>query len=348
MSSDDILFEQRGCAGLVTLNRPKALNALSHDMVLRLSDQLRNWETNSSVAHIVVRSTSERAFSAGGDIRDLYESGRAGKPPLDFFRDEYRLNAYIHHYPKPYISLIDGIVMGGGVGVSVNGSHRIGGDNVGFAMPEVGIGFFPDVGGSYFLPRLKGSCGVYLALTGDRLKQGDALWAGVLTHTVPSHRFEVLLEALVESPDTDAVLAAHEESVPADRIGALADALDAHFRADNLETVMSRLDKAALNGDEWCGQTAATIRLKSPTSLHIAFRQMQEGLALDFRAAMQMEYRIVSRLLSGQEFYEGIRAAIIDKDNNPRWSPERLDLVSSRDIDAYFAELGDDELTFDR
>src|ERR1700761_7692949 len=188
MSSDaEIIFEQRGAIGLVTLNRPKALNALTHDMCLKLKTQLDVWQANRKVGAVVVQGAGDRAFCAGGDIRALYESGKAGTGyAFDFYHDEYLLNATIKHFPKPYVALIRGFVMGGGVGVSVHGSHRIADETTLFAMPETGIGLFPDVGGSWFLPRMPGAIGMYRALTGARLKTQDALYAGVATHFVPA------------------------------------------------------------------------------------------------------------------------------------------------------------------
>jgi len=207
MDDADVLFEMRGAVGLITLNRPSALNALTRDMCLRMSEQLRQWARDEKISLVVVRGAGDRAFCAGGDIKALYESGKAGtRYVTDFYADEYRLNTLIKEYSKPYVALIDGITMGGGVGVSVHGSHRVAGDKTVFAMPETGIGLFPDVGGSYFLPRLPGALGMYLALTGARLKTADALYAGIATHYVPSVRHHALLDGLSNSGDIDRVM----------------------------------------------------------------------------------------------------------------------------------------------
>src|SRR5436309_15423144 len=197
-ASSEILFERRGAAGVVTLNRAKALNAVTHEMVRALARQLEAWASDPAVTRVIITAAGERAFSAGGDIRVLYELGRAGRQAemLTFWRDEYPLNAMIKRYPKPYVALIDGLVMGGGVGISIQGSHRVAGDRFSFAMPEVGIGFFPDVGATWFLPRLPGKLGSYCALTGERVKAADGVAAGVATHRVPSARFADLIEAL--------------------------------------------------------------------------------------------------------------------------------------------------------
>ena len=215
MPSDvpEILFDRRGAAGIVTLNRPKALNAVTHGMVRALAAQLDAWRDDRSVTRVVVTGAGDRAFSAGGDLRGIYEAGRAGRQQesLAFWRDEYRLNAAIKLYPKPYVALIDGIVMGGGAGLSVHGSHRVAGGRFAFAMPEVGIGFFPDIGATWFLPRCPGAFGTYLALTGERLGAADAVAAGIATHHVASDRFGDLLDALCGAAPVDALIGAFAE-----------------------------------------------------------------------------------------------------------------------------------------
>src|SRR5215470_17725844 len=215
MTEADILFARRGAAGIVTLNRPKALNAITHAMVRALAAQLAEWAKDEAVSRVIVVAPGDRAFSAGGDIRALYELGRAGRhaEALQFWRDEYMLNTLIKRYPKPYVALIDGMVMGGGVGISVHGSHRVAGDRFQFAMPEVGIGFFPDVGATWFLPRLPGEIGTYCALTGERMKHADAVPAGVATHYVASSRFPELAEALAEDASVDTTLRAFAEKL---------------------------------------------------------------------------------------------------------------------------------------
>ena len=230
--TDEILFDRRGAAGLITLNRPKALNAVTHGMVLALRAQLDRWADDPAVTRIVVTATGERAFSAGGDIRHLYDLGRAGKKAemLQFWRDEYPLNAAIKNYRKPYVALIDGIVMGGGVGVSMHGSHRVAGDRFQFAMPEVGIGFFPDVGATWFLPRMPGELGTYCALTGERFDAADAAAAGIATHRIPSARFPALLEGLTGTVPVDAALAAFAESAGGGKIAARRAVIDRMFR----------------------------------------------------------------------------------------------------------------------
>ena len=344
LSTDEILFERRGAAGLVTLNRPKALNAVTHGMVRALSAQLEAWANDDAVTRIVVTGAGERSFSAGGDIRHLYDLGRAGRPGemLNFWRDEYPLNAVIKNYRKPYVSLIDGIVMGGGVGVSVHGSHRVAGDRYSFAMPEVGIGFFPDVGATWFLPRMPGELGAYCALTGERFNAADAVAAGLATHRVPSARFAGLIDGLTGTVSVDAVLAAFSEPPGEGPITARKAAIDRLFAGDNVEAILASLDREAGSGSadaDWAGKTAATIRAKSPLSLKVALAQVRRGADWDFAACMRAEFRIVSRIVEGHDFYEGVRAVIVDKDNAPRWRPADLAALTAADVERHFAPL---------
>jgi enoyl-CoA hydratase len=337
----EVLFDRRGAAGIVTLNRPSALNALTHNMVRLLAAKLDAWKNDSVVTRIVVRANGERAFCAGGDLREVAVKGRE-KEALVFFRNEYLLNTSIKHYPKPYISLIDGIVMGGGVGISAHGSHRVAGDKFIFAMPEVGIGFFPDVGATWMLPRLKGEVGTFCALTGERLKASDGVEAGAATHRVSSVRLPELMEALCGNVSVDAVLAAFTESVANGKVMARRTAIDRLFAGATIEDILGALDHEAKSDSaeaEWAGTHAATIRNKSPTSLRIALEQMRRGKKWSFEECMKAEFRIVSRVLYKNDFYEGVRAVIVDKDNKPRWNPATLAEVSVEAIEKYFAPL---------
>ncbi len=340
---DEIRFERLGRAGVVTLTRPQALNAVTHRMVKALDKALRAWERDDGVDVVVIKAEG-RAFSAGGDILHIYEAGRAGKPPIDFFADEYRLNARIARFRKPYVALIDGIVMGGGVGISFHGSQRVMTENAQFAMPEVGIGFFPDVGASHLLPDLGGSFGMYLALTGNRIRHGDALWSGLATHTIKAEDQSGFLDRLAASGDPESVLrgfffSARRETERADA------AIDrAAFRASLARATSWTAWRRAAATDDFAAKTLATIRTRSPTSLNVAWRQISAGLTLSMDECMRMEFRILNRMLAGHDFYEGIRAAIIDKGSTPQWRPASLDAVESADVDAYFASLGEGEL----
>ena len=335
---DEIRFERKGSAGVVTLTRPKALNAVTHRMVKALSRALTAWEHDRDIATVVIKAEG-RAFSAGGDILDIYEGERGGESAIAFFADEYRLNAQIARFKKPYVALIDGIVMGGGVGVSFHGSHRVLTENAQFAMPEVGIGFFPDVGGSHLLPDLGGSFGMYLGLTGNRIGNGDALWSGLATHTVEASYLPGLLDGLAEGGDPGSELREVFRAAPRKTDGATLAAIARHFSLGSLDDILASLEQAA-KADEFAAATLSTMRSKSPTSLAVAFRAISAGLTLSMDDCMRMEFRILNRMLVGHDFYEGIRAAIIDKGSKPVWRPATLDEVDPAVVDAYFAPLG--------
>ncbi len=338
----EIAFERIGKAGVVTLTRPKALNALTHTMVLALGRAMDAWEPDESIALVILRGEG-RAFCAGGDILHVYEQGRAGNPPVGFFADEYRLNARIARFPKPWVSLIDGIVMGGGVGLSFHGSHRVMTGNALFAMPEVGIGFFPDVGGSYILPRLKGEFGLFLGLTGQRIRRGDALWSGLATHCVEADALPALFDALCADGDPAAALKPHAVDVPRETDEASIHAINRHFAPAGIEGVIASLE--AGGGDEgFSERTLAAIRARSPTSVAVAFRQIRAGRMLSMPECMVMEFRILNRMLAGHDFYEGIRAVLVDKGSTPVWSPSRLEDVTEGEVEAYFAALPGGEL----
>jgi enoyl-CoA hydratase len=345
----DILFERRGAAGIVTLNRPKALNAVSHAMVLAFHAQLKEWADDPAITRVVITAAGERAFSAGGDIRALYDLGKAGRQAeaLQFWRDEYPLNAAIKNFRKPYVALIDGIVMGGGVGISVHGSHRVAFDRFSFAMPEVGIGFFPDVGATWFLPRMPGELGTHCALTGERFGAADGVAAGLATHRVPSVRFAALLDGLTGTVSVDAVLAAFAEPAGEGPVVTRRAAIDRLFAGSQVEGILAALDAAAATGGvdaEWAAKTTATMRAKSPLSLKLALAQVRHGANCDFATCMRTEFRIVSRIVHGHDFYEGVRAVIVDKDNQPRWQPATLAEVSDAEVARHFAPLADGEL----
>jgi enoyl-CoA hydratase len=344
----EVVFDRRGTAGIVTLNRPAALNAVTLAMVRLLHAQLEAWRDDPAVTRILVTAAGDRAFSAGGDLRGIYEAAQAGRQrdSLAFWREEYQLNAAIKHYPKPYVALIDGIVMGGGAGVSVHGSHRVAGDRFLFAMPEVGIGFFPDVGATWFLPRFPGELGTYCALTGERLGPADGVATGVATHRVVSARFGDLIDALCGAAPVDALLGAFAQPAGQGALVKRRVAIDRSFAGDRVEDILARLDAEASSARadaQWAGAVAATIRTKAPLSLKLALAQLRRGRAWSFADCMRAEWRIVSRVVYGEDFYEGIRAVIIDKDNRPRWRPATLAEVTQAEVDRHFAAV-DEEL----
>jgi enoyl-CoA hydratase len=349
MSEPEVLIERRGCAGLIVLNRPKALNALTLGMVRAIAAALDEWERDEAVTRVVAAGAGGRAFCAGGDIRLLYEQGRAGDhaAQLTFWREEYQLNRRIKRYPKPYVALVDGLVMGGGVGLSAHGAYLVAGESFTFAMPEVGIGFFPDVGATYLLPRLPGLAGVYLAMTGARVGAADALALGLAQTVVPSARIGDLADALTDRQPIDSTIARFAPPAPAAPVAGQRAVLEACFSHPSPARTIAALGAAADRGSAFARAAQEAMLTKSPTSQAIALRQMQIGGGLSFEDAMSVEFRIVSRICRGHDFYEGVRALIVDKDNRPQWRPATAEAVEKADIDAHFAPLGENDLTFE-
>jgi enoyl-CoA hydratase/carnithine racemase len=343
--SDDaeILYDVRDGIAEVVLNRPHALNALTHEMCVDYRAKLKDWAGDDGVKAVVVRGAGGKAFCAGGDIRKLYDEGRTGGGyPKLFYSDEYRLDAAVKHFPKPYIALLNGITMGGGVGVSIHGSCRVVTDNTLFAMPETGIGLFPDVGGTYFLPRCPGETGMYLGLTGARLKAADMIYTGVADHYIPAGTLDRVVPALRENPgEAEAVIAGLAGDAGEPPLAAHRDVIDRHFAAGWVEAILASLDA---DGSEWAAQTAAGLRTKSPTSLKLTYRQLREGRSRDFDDCMRLEWRMVNRVIAGHDFYEGTRAVVVDKDQSPQWRPDDLADVTDADVEAYFAPLADGDL----
>ncbi|MEL7486928.1 MAG: enoyl-CoA hydratase/isomerase family protein [Pseudomonadota bacterium] len=351
--TDDIQFEEFNGWGVVTLNRPEALNALTLGMVKAFRKTLLDWQAHPKIRAVLVKGAGDRAFCAGGDIRWLHDTAKKDvSAACDFFREEYRNNAVIYHFTKPYVSLIDGVVMGGGVGVSVHGDFRVAGDRTLFAMPETGIGLFPDVGGGHFMPRLHDGLGLYYALTGARAKAADCMAAGIATHYTPTEQMPELETALLETAltshahaDVEAVLDQFAGDPGHAPINDLRAQIKAEFEAPaSLDALLRSLER---DGAQVTTEFYETLSRMSPTSLALTFRQMREGHALDFDDVMRMEFRMVSRVMQGHDFFEGVRAQILDKDRQPKWSPSSLSAVSDADIDAYFEPLGDAELVFD-
>lgn len=348
----EILFTELSNLGLLTLNRPKALNALTHEMCVAIYEQLQEWERDPDIKTVMVQGAGEKAFCAGGDIRAIYEARHDRNLLIKrFFWDEYRLDHQIFHYPQPYIALLDGITMGGGVGISILGSHRIATERFMFAMPETSIGFFPDVGGSYFLPRCPGQTGIYLGLTGERINAANAIYLGLVNHYVSSDKLPELIDAVATSnlgtdaPTMITQLIESACSYPGD--APLADHrndIDFCFKFDTIEEILNALQQ---RDNEWCSKTAALLLTKSPTSLKVTLKQLRLGKNLNLDQCLQMEYRMVIQFLKGHDLYEGIRAVIIEKDQKPKWQPSELSKITEDDVDSYFAPLKDTpELAF--
>ena len=340
--SEEILVARDGGLGRLTLNRPQALHALTTVMCSTCITVLSDWRRDPAVQAVLIDHSGERGFCAGGDIRMLADSGASdGRLARAFFFTEYRLNHLLFSYPKPVIAVMDGITMGGGVGLSAPARYRLATERTTFAMPETGIGLFPDVGGGWFLPRLPGRIGLWLALTGARIKAADCLHAGLATHHVPSERLPELKAALAENPSDIEVLLAqfHVDPGPAPLLAHRAE-LDAAFGQGSVEAILAALEA----GSDWARAQALALRTKSPQTLKVAFRQLALGLAApDFAANMAMEYRIGTRVVQRHDFLEGVRAVIVDKDNAPKWDPATLEGVGEDLLDAIFAPLPADQ-----
>ena len=351
----EIIFGRQGPIATVLLNRPKALNSLTYEMLQELGAKLEAWKTDDSIAAVVVEGAGEKAFCAGGDIRALYDAKKAGEKDYlaEFYRDEYIINHTIATYPKPYIALIDGYTMGGGAGVSVHGSHRVATERTRFAMPEVGIGLFPDVGGSYFLSRCPGQVGIYLGLTGAIITAADCLQAGIATSHVAAASLPAVKDALAAadwqgSSDADrdvatSVIAGF--STEADMQGSVLQenriTIDDCFNGDSVEYI---LDALASDGSDWAMATIDQIQAKSPTSLKVSLQEIRLGGTLDLVGCMVMEYRLSQSFMGGRDFWEGVRAVIVDKDKSPKWNPASLSDVDDDVVANYFESLGENDL----
>ncbi|MEU5979144.1 enoyl-CoA hydratase/isomerase family protein [Streptomyces sp. NPDC047315] len=332
-----------GRAAHIVLNRPRALNALTHEMVRRIDRALDDWERDPTVETVVITGAGERGLCAGGDIRAIHDDVRSGGGAASaaFWRDEYHLNARIARFPKPYVAVMDGIVMGGGVGVSAHGSVRIVTERSRVAMPETGIGFVPDVGGSHLLALAPGELGTHLALSGAQIGPGDALLCGLADHYVHSDSLPTLLADLAELPVRDA-LTRHVQSAPPGELAARRGWIDACYAADTVEEVVGRLQA---HGDLAAKEAADTLLAKSPTALKVTLAAVRRARRLgSLEAVLDQEYRVSCAALSTPDLVEGVRAQVIDKDRNPRWSPAALAEVSDADVERFFTPLGEDEL----
>lgn len=335
-----IKSEKRGALGLLTLDRPAALNALTHGMINALAASLAQWRDDDGIKAVAICGNGDRAFCAGGDIRAVQQSVMAGMDEgAGLLRDEYHLNAMIGAYPKPYVALLHGIAMGGGAGVSVHGRYRLADAALNFAMPETAIGFIPDVGSSHFLSRCPGEMGLYLALTGARIGLGDAMDAGLVTHAVNRDSFQILLDGLARGETPINLIKPLAGKAPAGALAPHRRRIETIFSAGSVEAILERLDRES---SDFARQTAQTIRMRSPTSLKLVYRQIRAAAHLDLKQCLAMEYRLALRVLPGHDFREGVRAALVDKDRNPKWQPSALAGVGN--LDAFFAPLGENEL----
>lgn len=339
----EILTRIESGVGRITLNRPKALHALNRGMCEAMIAALLDWRADEAVKSVLIDHAGERGFCAGGDIRMIAESGASDAAEARrFFDTEYKLNHLLFTYPKPVTAIVDGVVMGGGVGISEPAEVRIATERTTYAMPETGIGLFPDVGGGWFLPRLPGQTGVWIALTGARLKAADTVFLGIHTHYLPTDALEAFRAILATDPAHPADIAdGLEDDAGEAPIEPHLEAIDRLFAHDTVEAIFAALEA---EGSDWAQAQLAVLKTKSPQSLKVSLRQIRAGAGLtDFADNMAMEYALGGRVVRTHDFQEGVRAVIVDKDNAPQWSPATLDGVSDADLDALFAPLPSDQ-----
>jgi enoyl-CoA hydratase len=337
--TDDVLIGREGGIGRLRLNRPKAIHALNEAMCVGMTAALIEWRDDDGVQAVMIDHAEGRGFCAGGDIRMIAESAAAdGVAARQFFRTEYRLNHLLFTYAKPVIAFMDGITMGGGVGIAQPARYRIATERTVYAMPETGIGLFPDVGGGWYLSRLPGRSGRYLAITGARIDGADACALGLATHFIPGERLEEAKAVLIAGGEPiETVLARFAVPPPESRLAALLPAIDRLFASDRLEEIIAAL---RAEGSEWSQAQLALMETKSPQTMKVTLRQLAEASRLDrFADNMAMEYGLAARVIERPDFIEGVRALIVDKDNRPRWNPARVEDVSDALIDAIFAPL---------
>ncbi len=349
----DLIARREGAAGVIRLNRPKAINAVTLEMFRDIDKALDAFEADPAVAVIVLEGAGERGLCAGGDIRALYESSQVkGDLGKILWREEYILNARIARFPKPYVAFMDGIVMGGGVGLSAHSRHRVVTERTKLAMPEVGLGFFPDVGGTWLLSRSPGEIGTYFGLTGQTMNGPDAVHAGFADAVVPSGKLAALRDVLTKvRPGTSSSeikmlidgFATGETSGP---VAALQPRIDGWFAHDRMEDIVAAL---ARNGSELAQKTLKTLSEKSPRGMVVTLKLLRLARAsASLEQCLVREYRAALEVFASDDFREGVRAAVIDKDRNPRWSPPRIEDVTPEITAPYFAEVGADELVFNK
>lgn len=344
--NNSVLIEVRDGIGHLVLNRPKVINALDHTMVRLIADALERWRHDDEVRAVLLRGAGERGLCAGGDIVAIYRDAQSGgNASFDFWRDEYALNAAIARYPKPYIAIMDGIVMGGGVGLSVHGSIRIVTERSTIAMPETAIGLVPDIGGTYLLARMPGEAGTHVALTAGRIDGADAIACGLADHYVPSSSLEAFVAALGESRGHGAiegVIAEFAQPAPSSPLLTQSGWIDAAYSADDVNEIVRRLRSEA---SPQAHEAADQLLAKSPIALTVTLRSLRRAArSCSLEETLNSEYRVSSASLRSHDLIEGIRAQVIDKDRNPKWLPASIDDVSAADIEAYFAPVGDREL----
>lgn len=337
--TDEIVFKQKGALGLITLNRPQALNALTLAMIQAIQKQLSDWKYDESIKAVIIHAVPGNAFCAGGDVRWLYQLKKEGlKEQMSFFWHEYRLNHFIHHLGKPYIALMDGVTMGGGVGISLHGSHPIASERFVFAMPETSIGFFPDIGSSHLLTQCPDSLGIYLGLTGNRLNAEEAKAAGLVRAVVSSEQMPLLIDKLIQSDLSNNAYEQVDQCIDfiAQENVKKLDFMPIIKHCFSLSTVEEIFNALEQYQESWAQDLIKHLKAKSPFSLKLSLAQLHKAQGLSLAACLQMDYDLVRHFMMGHDFYEGVRALLVDKDKNPQWSPASLSLVSEERIRSYF------------
>lgn len=339
-------FEEHDRAGVITLNRPQRLNALSREMFEALSAQYRRWAPAPHIYGVVIQSTHPKVFCSGGDLKTLHEW--VEQDALSAIRDFYRA-AYTHcwvleKFVRPNVPLIDGLCLGGGIGITLYGTHCVAGENYRFGMPQVGIGSIPDIGGTYFLSRLENHVGTYLALTGRVIGRADAYRLKLVSHTIPAAHFHVIHDALADNHPIDRLLDGLHRDPGEGELARFTPVIHRIFGSSSVEEILAKLDAEEGEFEAWAKETATEIRKKSPTSLRIAFEQMRRGKALTLAEALQLEYRIASHLVTRPDYAEGIKVRIAERDRAPVWQPAALSEVRDADIEAVFGPAVDGEL----
>lgn len=344
VASGDIAIDRNGAMARIVFKRVRALNALTTAMRAEIANALPAMARDASLYALVLRSESPRAFSAGGDVRELVQwNASDAARARAAFADEYRLNWALDCFSKPTISLIDGMVMGSGVGISIYNTHRVAGEGYQFAMPETAIGLFPDVGAAFHLARLGGEIGTYLGLTGRSIGRADAYHLGLATHCIAAERFDEIEAALGDAQTVDDLLDGLHREPGQGSLAKHAGVIAACFSAPDVETIMARLTAWQGHDRDFALGIAHDLAKRSPVSLKITLRHLRAAAGLDLKGVLEMDYRLAWRSLDGHDFAEGVRAALIDKDNRPVWRPARIEDVSDAMVDAYFAPLGPGE-----
>ncbi len=337
-AGSDIRFEQNGSLALITLERTKSLNALTIAMRASLAAWFSNFSRDPNVYAVVIASGSPRAFSAGSDVREVVSLGQTDLiAARQTFQDEYALNWRLECFSKPTVSLIDGMVMGGGVGISLYGTHRVAGEGYRFAMPETKIGLFPDVGVCHVLARMPDRIGVYLGLTGRMIGRADAYALGLVTHCIDQSRFGEIVAGLADTQPVDPLLDARHVDPGVGEHVALREVIARCFSASDVVQIIARLEAETGPRQEWARETAAELKARSPLSLCVTLRHIQNSAAWDLRGVLEADYRLACHFLEGHDFYEGVRAAVIEKDNAPKWQPAWVHDVTAAMVDAYTA-----------